>query len=70
MTTEEHGTRFCCQAPGVPLEDQLLVQKLLLENDPATFFRHANRLGGPGMTAGRVSTEGIGALWIDELTRT
>lgn len=43
------GTRYCGQLEDVPLEDQMLAQKLLLEHNPDKFFKNANRADGPGI---------------------
>lgn len=44
----ETQERFCVVAKDpVPVYDQMLTQKLLLENDPMKFFKTANRSGGP-----------------------
>ncbi len=42
------GVKYCGQTVDTPIEDQMLAQKLLLENDPAKFFKNANKMGGGG----------------------
>lgn len=44
----ESKESFCVvAAEAVPVYDQMLTQKLLLENEPKRFFKTANRTGGP-----------------------
>lgn len=44
----ESKEMFCVVArESVPVYDQMLTQKLLLENEPKRFFKTANRAGGP-----------------------
>jgi hypothetical protein len=40
------GEEFCIQVPGVPIYDQMLTCKLMLETDPSSFFRIANSSRG------------------------
>lgn len=42
----ETGERFCVTALDCPIYDQMLTQKLLLEQDPERFFKTANREHG------------------------
>lgn len=44
----EDGARFCVQTPDTPVADQMLAQKLYLENDPKSFFENANMLPARG----------------------
>lgn len=44
----ESGVAYCGQVLNVPIEDQMLSQKLLLEQEPETFFRSANTSNGWG----------------------
>lgn len=47
VTHVKSKEQFCLVArERVPVYDQMLTQKLLLENDPARFFKTANRSGG------------------------
>lgn len=39
---DEAGTAYCGQILNVPIEDQMLAQKILLENDEEKFLRNAN----------------------------
>lgn len=39
------GVRYCGQIQDCPVYDQMLVQKLTLENDPDAFFNEANVMG-------------------------
>lgn len=53
VTHVESGTRYCVvAAESVPVYDQMLAQKLLLENEPAKFFETAN-VSAPGLHDGR-----------------
>lgn len=40
------GRKYCGQLVNTPVEDQMLAQKVLLENDPQKFFDNANISGG------------------------
>lgn len=40
--TAPDGTKYCGQLSECPLEDQMLAQKILLQNDPEKFFKNAN----------------------------
>lgn len=42
------GTKYCGQTTETPVADQMLAQKLLLENDPDKFFKNANVSRGAG----------------------
>lgn len=44
LVDEKNGviSRFCAQPPGVPAEDAMLAQKLMLETDEQSFLRVAN----------------------------
>lgn len=46
------GVKYCGQTVDTPIEDQMLAQKLLLEHDPAKFFKNANKMGGGGTAQG------------------
>ena len=37
------GTKYCGQLNNIPIEDQMLAQKLLLEHEPEKFFKNANK---------------------------
>ena len=46
VTHVASGVRFCVvAAEAVPIYDQMLTQKLLLETDPAPYFKKANKSG-------------------------
>lgn len=49
----QNGDRYCVQTPDVPIHDQMLSLKLLLESDPKTFFKTANKSAGQTATAQR-----------------
>jgi len=46
VTCLETGNRFCGQLADTPIEDQMLAQKLLLENEPEKFFKNTNMTPG------------------------
>lgn len=53
--TGPDGVRYCGQTVDTPLEDQMLAQKLLLENDPEKFFKNCNRSGGAAIDSGIIN---------------
>lgn len=54
------GTKYCGQLADTPIEDQMLAQKILLENDPEKFFKNANSSPGSDMTGMRIMMHGDG----------
>lgn len=45
VTEVDNERAYCGTFPDVPIYDQMLAQKLYIENDPDTFFSQANKAG-------------------------